>query len=88
MARRGSAIEVDITEGAIRVRRAGRLLTVAIAPSSPDADVDSDIVLRLDDIEHWDAPHEDVSIEIEELQTILDAIEEQLEKRGLTVAFE
>lgn len=88
MARRGSAIEVEITEGAIRVRSHGRVLTIANAPLPADFNEEADFLVRLDDIENWDPPHEDASIEIAELQRILEAIEQQAEKHGLIVAFE
>ena len=44
--------------------------------------------MRLDEIEHWDPPHDDVAIDIVELQKILEAIETQVEKHGLTVEFD
>jgi hypothetical protein len=88
MVRRGSAIEVEITEGAIRVRRADRILTLPNASPPEDADDAADFFVRLDEIEHWDPPNEDVLIDIVELQKILEAIEAQVEKHGLTVEFE
>lgn len=88
MARRAQAFEVEVTEGAIRVRRHGRTLTIRAAPPDADSDEDADFVVSLDDIEHWDAPDDDVPIDIVELQKILDAIETQLEKHGLSVDFD
>jgi hypothetical protein len=88
MARRSSAIEVEITEGAIRVRSADRILTLPNAPPSNDAEDHCDFFVRLDEIDHWDPPHEDIPIDIVELQKILEAIEAQVEKHGLTVEFE
>jgi hypothetical protein len=88
MARRGPAIEVEITEGAIRVRSAGRVLTIAAAPPPFDFDEDADFLVRLDEIDHWDAPDDDAPIDIVELQKILDAVEKQFEKHGLAVAFD
>jgi hypothetical protein len=88
MARRGSAIEVEITEGAIRIRCADRVLTLPNAPPPDGADEITDFFVRLDEIEHWDAPHDDILIDIVELQKILEAIEAQVEKHGLTVEFE
>lgn len=87
MARR-SSIEVEITEGAIRVRHGGRVLTIANAPAPPDAEEPADFFVRLDEIEHWDAPDDEIAIEIVELQKILEAIEAEVEKHGLSVAFE
>lgn len=88
MARRASAIEVEVTEGAIRVRAAGRTLTIPAAPPTPDSDEEADFVVRLDAIEHWDAPDDETPIDIVELQKILDAIERQFERHGLSVAFD
>lgn len=88
MARRTSAIEVEVTEGAIRVRQGGRTLTIPAAPPDAESDEDADFIVRLDDIEHWDAPDDDAPIDIEDLQKILDAVEKQLEKHGLSVDFD
>jgi len=89
MARRGSAIEIEITEGAIRVRSHGRTLTLANAPHRNEDDVeDADFLVYLDEIDHWDPPHDEQPVELEELQKILDQIEDEVEKRGLSVAFE
>ncbi len=88
MARRGQAIEVEITEGAIRVRCADKALTISNMPPPADFDEDADFFVRLDEIEHWDAPHDDTIIEIEELQRILEAIEDQVERHGLIVVFD
>lgn len=87
MARR-SSIEVEITEGAIRVLQRGRVLTVAIASPPPDAEEASDFFIRLDEIEHWDAPDDETAIDIVELQKILEAIEAEVERHGLSVSFE
>jgi hypothetical protein len=88
MARRRPSIEVEITEGAIRVRRDGRLLTIPTEPPSLESDDEADFVIRLDGVEHWDAPDDDTPIDIVELQMILEAVEEQAERHGLTVAFD
>jgi len=88
MGRRASAIEVEVTEGAIRVRQSGRMLTIPIAPPDDDSPEDADFLVRLDDIESWDAPDDETPIEIEELQQILDAIEAQLDRLGLRVDFD
>jgi hypothetical protein len=87
MARRKS-IGVEMTEGAIRVRSGGHVLTIANSAPPPDAEDDTDFFIRLDEIEHWDAPDEEISIDIIELQTILEAIEEELERHGLSVTFD
>lgn len=88
MARRKPAIEVEITEGAIRVRHAGRTLTIAAASPPPDAEGSPDYIVRLDDIEHWDAPHDEAEIDVEELQLVLAAIEDECDRHGLSVEFD
>ena len=88
MARRKPAIEVEITEGAIRVRHGGRTLTVVASAPPPDAEDAPDFIITLDDIDHWDAPHDQEEIEVDKLQLILDAIEDECERHGLTVEFD
>ena len=88
MARRASGYEVEVTEGAIRVRRAGRTLTIPAAAPDAESEEDADFVVRLDDLDHWDPPDDETLIEIEELHKILDAVEKQLEKHGLSVDFD
>jgi hypothetical protein len=87
MARRSPKVEVEITEGAIRVTCAGRRLTLLNEAPPPDVE-EADFFIRLDDIEHWDAPHQDEAIEIDELQKILETIEARVEAIGLCVVFE
>ena len=48
----------------------------------------ADFTVDLDRILSWDAPHDEIEIEIKELQKILQAIEEEFEKLGLVVAFD
>jgi hypothetical protein len=79
---------VEITEGAIRVLHSGRVLTIENAPPPPDAEEAADFFIRLDEIEHWDAPDDEISIDIVELQKILEAIEAEVERHGLSVTFE
>ena len=88
MARRKPAIEVEITEGAIRVRLAGRALTITASAPPPDAEAAPDFIVRLDDIEHWDAPHEEFEIDVQELQLLLGAIEDECDRHGLSVEFD
>jgi Immunity protein 74 len=90
MAKRGALTEIEIGESAILVRSRGRALTISgVAPTLAEADEEeANFIVRLDDIVHWDSPHDDTTIEIEELQEILDAIERQAARRGLSVAFE
>ncbi|WP_363345789.1 Imm74 family immunity protein [Methylocystis echinoides] len=81
-------IKVEMTEGAIRVRHDSRTLTIhAEAPDAESGD-ETDFVVRLDEIDHWDAPDQDKEIDIVELQQILDAVEKELAKHGLTVDFD
>ncbi len=88
MARRKPAIEVEITEGAIRVRHAARTLTVVASAPPPNAEDTPDFLVALDDIVHWDAPHEEDEIDVEKLQQILAAIEDECDRHGLTVEFD
>ena len=88
MARRGTSIEVEITEGAIRVRNGGRVLTITNTRAPLDGDEDADFLIHLDEIEHWDAPDDETPIDVTDLQKILEAIENQVEKHGLVVVFE
>lgn len=83
-----NSIEVEITEGAIRVLHAGRVLTIGNLPPPPDAEEASDFFIRLDEIDHWDTPDDETSIDIVELQKILEAIEAEVERHGLSVTFE
>ena len=88
MAGRAGGYQVEVTEGAIRVRRAGKTLTIPAAPPDGDSEEDADFIVRLDDLEHWDAPDAETPIGIQELQKILAAVATQLEQPGLSVAFE
>lgn len=87
MARR-NPFEVEITEGAIRVRHGKRVLTIVNAPPPPNAEEATDFFVRLDELDHWDAPDDETPIDIVELQKILEAIETEVEKHGLSVTFE
>jgi len=88
MARRSPAIDIEITEGAIRVICSGRVLTLPNETPPADLDEEADFFIRLDDIEHWDAPHAEEPIDVGELQKILEAIEDKLEASGLIVVFD
>ena len=88
MARRKPAIEVEITEGAIRVRFAGRILTITASVPPPDAEDAPDYIVRLDDLENWDAPHDEIEVDVEELQLLLAAIEDECDRHGLSVEFD
>ena len=85
---RSRFLEVDVTEGAIRVRQGGRMLTITPTPPPPAAGDAPDFIIHLDDIETWDAPDNEVEIEVAELQMILRAVEEECDRHGLSVEFE
>jgi Immunity protein 74 len=85
---RSRFLEVEVTEGAIRVRQGSRVLTITPTPPPPDADEAPDFIIHLDDIETWDAPANELEIEVTELQMILRAVEEECERHGLSVEFE
>lgn len=88
MGRRANAIEVEVTEGAIRARLNGRTLTLPLAPPDADSPEEADFLVRLDEIENWDAPDDETPIDIEDLQRILDVIEAHLDRQGLVVDFD
>ena len=88
MRRRVSALKIEITEGAIRVTSRGRLLTLRPAAPPPDADATPDFIIRLDDMEFWEAPDAAEEIAIEDLQSICDAIEKECDAHGLSVEFD
>ncbi|WP_296706854.1 Imm74 family immunity protein [Rhodoblastus sp.] len=86
--RRGDKPEVELTEGAIRVVWRGRTRTIMPAAAPPGAEEAADFIVLLDDIVCWDPPNEETEIEMNELQTILEAIDEAFDKIGLEVAYE
>ena len=88
MTEKGRGLRVELTEGAIRVLKGELVLTLTRAAPPPDAEDAPDFVVLLDDIVCWDAPHGDDEIEIAELQTIVELIEETFDRHGLTVEFE
>jgi hypothetical protein len=81
-------LDVDLTEGAIRVRQGSRVLTITPTPPPPNAGDAPDFIIHLDDIETWDAPDNEVEIEVAELQMILHAVEAECERHGLSIEFE
>lgn len=88
MARGAKAYQVEMTEGAVRVRRDGKTLTIPTAPPDEELGAEADFVVRLEDLDHWDPPDDEIPIEIDELQLILDAVEKQFDKHGLSVDFD
>jgi len=86
--RRGAEPQITLTEGAIRVHWGERLLTIMPAPSLPNPEDPVDFIVDLDSVLTWDAPNEEIEIEVEELQKIVEAIEAEFEKLGLVVEFD
>ncbi|HMK90093.1 MAG TPA: Imm74 family immunity protein [Methylocystis sp.] len=86
MARRSAAIEITMTEQALRLSFRGRALTIANA--ARPGDDEAEFLVRLDELERWDAPDDATPIEIDELQKICEAIEDFAESRGVVLAFE
>ena len=85
MTRRSTPIDIAMTAQALRVGWRARTLTIVNAARPGD---DSNFVVRLDEIEAWDAPNDDEAVEIEELQRICEAIEDYAESEGVNLAFE
>lgn len=81
-------IKVEMTEGAIRVRQDSRALTIRVEAPDAESGAETDFVVRLAEIDYWDAPDQDEEIDIVDLQRILDAVERELDKHGLTVEFD
>lgn len=81
-------VKVELTEGAIKVRHDGRTLTIHAEAPDADSGEDTDFLVRLDEIDSWDEPDRDQEITVEELQMILEAVEKELAKHGLTVDFD
>jgi hypothetical protein len=86
--RRQAGLIVELTEGSLRIKSQEKVLTLISAQNPPDAEELTDFIVSLDDIAHWDAPHENVEINIEFLQKIVQAIEVEFDKLGLKVEFE
>ena len=88
MARGGRGPQITLTEGAIRVTWAERVLTILPAFALPDVEEPADFVIDMDQIVSWDPPHEADEISVEDLQAITQAIKAEFDKLGLIVAFE
>jgi len=88
-ARRNRArLSVALTEGAFRVTYGKKVVTIFPTPDLLEAETPADFVIRLDEILTWDAPHQEIEIEIEELQKIVEAISDECDRMGLSVEFE
>ncbi|MCX7899127.1 MAG: Imm74 family immunity protein [Methylocystis sp.] len=79
--------DIELKDRVIFVRRDGKTLTVKTATADEEKGEDADFVVHLDDIEHWDAPHEGIAIGLEELRTILVHIETELDQNGHSIDF-
>lgn len=77
-----------MTEGAVRILKGDRILTLRRADCPPEEEDPADFIIYLDDIVHWDAPHEEIEIDIDEVQAIVQAIERAFDEHGLRVDFE
>jgi hypothetical protein len=88
MAKPHTEPHITLTEGSIRVHWGTRILTILPAPSPPNTEDPADFTVDLDSILTWDAPHDEIEIDVAELQKIAKAIEEEFEKLGLVVEFE
>lgn len=88
MPKRRTELQVEVSETAVKVKNGDRVLTLPHALASADPEEIVDFVVALDDIAHWDAPHQGEEIDIETLQKIIRAIEDEFDKLGLEIAFE
>ncbi|GDX38701.1 hypothetical protein LBMAG20_09160 [Methylocystaceae bacterium] len=88
MASKKSAINVIVTEGSIKVHYFDRTLTIKIERLDDEAEDNSNLFIKLDEIEYWDAPDNIKTISIVELQKILNAIESYAEKNSTIIEFE
>jgi hypothetical protein len=77
---------ITLTEGSIRVHWGEKTLTILPTSFPPNTEDPADFTIDLDAILTWDVPHDE--IEVEELQKITTAIEEEFERLGLVVEFE
>lgn len=76
-----------------RITKGTRSLIVPVV-----ADPEADMLVELDALTHWEAidapagdaasPEEAAEVSIEELQEILEAIEQEAERQGLSIDFE
>ncbi len=88
MASKKSAINVIVTESSIKVHYFDRTLTIKIERLDDEAEDNSNLFIKLDEIEYWDAPDNIKTISIVELQKILNAIESYAEKISTIIEFE
>ena len=88
MVSKKTAITVRITEDSLKVHYFDRTLTMQLELLDDTIVNNSNFLIKLDDIEYWDAPDNTKTISIVELQKILDAVEIYAEKNGKTIEFE
>jgi hypothetical protein len=88
MAKRSEEPRISLTEGSIRVCWGAKVLTILPASSPPNTEDPADFTVDLDSILTWDAPDDDIEIEVAELRKIAQAIEEEFENLGLVVEFD
>ena len=60
----------------------------ALVPCQTQPGGEPDLVVNLDDVTHWQAPHEADEISLGDLQKIAAWIERACDERGLDVEFE
>lgn len=78
---------VDFGVSEIVLQLGGRRVCVPYA-ARPEGEGGPDVVVNLDDVTHWQAPHAAEDISLDDLQKIAGWIERACDKRGLDVAFE
>jgi hypothetical protein len=88
MVSKKTAITVILTEVSLKVDYFDRTLTMQLELLDDTIVNNSNFLIKLDDIEYWDAPDNTKTISIVELQKILDAVEIYAEKNGKTIEFE
>jgi hypothetical protein len=79
---------IVLTEGSIRVHWGERILTILPALGPPSREDPADFIVDLDSILTWDAPYDEIEIDVAELQKITKAIEKEFERLGLAVEFD
>jgi Immunity protein 74 len=88
MTKKNAEPRITLTEGSIHVHWGTRTVTILPLSSPANTEDPADFIVDLDSILNWDAPHDEVEIEVEELQKIVQAIEEEFDKLGLVVEFD
>ena len=66
----------------------GRKTALVPVVHEPEGEDGPDFLILLDDVTHWQAPHADEDISLEDLAKITELIERDCEKLGLDVEFE